>query len=135
MSCVICVDSSLVGAGIYAVCKVNLKSGGEIAYVSSYVALFFTDGEVEVLSGILGHVLSTDLNALNGYCHSNVVLKICACRELLGNIKRLNGLDGLVNDSERTALELLHAGVRFNNGGNRHGHTNLNACCNRVICK
>ena len=135
VSCVVCIDSILVSAGVYAVCKVDLKSSGEITYIGSNISFFSIEREVEVLRCILGHILSTNLNALNGYRKAYVVLKVCACCELIGDIESGNSLDCAVNDSKCTALGLLHAGIRLNNCSNGYGHTNLDAFCNGVLIK
>ena len=135
VSQVICIDSSFIRAGVYAGFEVDLESGGEIANVCSKISLFFTEREVEVLRCILGHILSTDLNALNSYCKTYVVLKVSTCCELVSDIKSGNFLDSAVNDSKCTALGFLHAGVRLNNCSNGYGHTNLNTFSNGVLIK
>ena len=135
VSCVVCVDSILVSAGVYAVCKVDLKSSGEITSVCSNVALFIIEREIEILGCILGHILGTNLNTLNGYCKTYVVFKVSTCCELFGYIKSGNFLDSAINNSKCSALSFLHAGIRLNNCGNGYGHTNLNACLNRVCLK
>ena len=120
--CVICSSSS------------SIKSGGEISYVCSYVRVNASDGEIEVLAGSCCKILRTDCNALNCYRESYELGEVGVTSEnVLGDINNVNSLDGLVNDSECTALDLLHAGVGLDRTGNRNCHTNLNACFNGIL--
>ena len=118
MSCVVSIDSSLVG---------SLEVCGEVGNVGSYVTGLFTDVEPEVLRSVLLKLLSSDGNALDNYGKTNECSEVCACSEFLCDVEGLNGLDGLVKNSNLTALDLLHAGVGLHRTGNGNCHTNLNA--------
>ena len=116
MSGVVSVDAGLV---------VRLERGGEVSNVGSDVALLFTNGEEEVLRGILLKLLSADLNALDDNGKTDVCAEVGAGGKCLGDINGSYLLDGLVNDSDLTALDLLHAGVGSHRTGDRNGHADL----------
>ena len=119
MSCVVCIDSSLIAC--------NEHTCGEVGNVGSYVALSFAKSEVEILAGVLGKILLTKLNASDYNGKTNIGCKVFLSKELIGDIDWLNGLDGGVNDNGSTALELLHAAVRSYLSSDGNGHTNLNS--------
>ena len=102
-----------------------LHGGGEVGNVGSYVSGLVVQLEVEILGGILIKLLGADGNALDGYGQTNVCAKVSAGCELLGDIEDFYFLNGAVNDSNLTVLDLLHAGVGGHIAGNLYGHTNL----------
>ena len=117
-----CINGSLV---------LCLKGGGEVGYVCSDVGLLAVKGKLEVVAGS-AKLLVADGNALKGDYETNVRLKICSS-EYVGKILNFNSLDGLVNDYEVAALGLLHSAVGRSGSGNSNGHTNLNACLERIL--
>ena len=139
LSCVCLVNGLLICAGnVTLLILGKSEGGGEVGNVGSYVSGLLANGEVEVLGSILLKLLCADGNTLNGYRKTYVVLKssFVAILNCIGNVLNINGLDSLIDDSSRTAAELLHAGVRLNSRGNGNGHTNLDAVIlNRILGK
>ena len=135
VSCVSFIDESLVGGGVNRVLNGNAaKGGGEVTYVGTEVSGLVTQLEVQVLVGILLKSLTLDDNAIDGYCHTNIVLQGLACCEHGGYVESSNVLLGGVNDSCRTAVGLLHTILGRNGSSNLNGHTNLDAeISNRVL--
>ena len=118
-----CIDGCLV---------VCLQSGGEVGNVCTNVSFLTVELELEVLGGA-AKLLAGDFNALNGYEKTYIVLQAFAVSECVGDIKGFNFMNGGVYDSCRTALDLLHTGVRRYRTGNFNDHTNLDAeISNRV---
>ena len=125
------VHGSLCGGGNSTVLN---QSGGEVGCVGSDVSFLAVQLEVQVLVGTL-QILTCQLDALDGDDQTDVVLEGLAGGELLGDVGGLNGLDGLINNTEGTALGLLHTVVGGGGSCDLNGHTKLNACHNGVSVK
>ena len=115
-------------SGIHS-CLISLAERiGKVGEVGSEVRGVVANSEVEILAVSVVKILCADLNALDGYGESNVLLKVLVnvlAGNNLGDVNGSVGLDGGIDDLSGTALDLLHSAVGLDRTGNCNGHTNL----------
>ena len=105
----------------------SLKSGGEVGNVGSYVRLNTVNSEEEILGCSGFKLLTAKSNTLENNGKSYELSVISVCRELLGDVDIIEGLDSFVKDLSGTALDLHHRIVGSSRTGNTNSHTNLDA--------
>ena len=129
----ICSPTEVLKVSCINGCLVILnKGGGEVGNVCTNVSFLVVELELEVIGGAT-ELLTGDLNALNGYERTYIVLQAAAVSECFGDVNDVEFVDGGINDSCNAALDFLHAGVRRYRTGNLNDHTNFDAeVCNRV---